>query len=86
MIDIKKALADPGLVFKIPENVLQNSELSREQKIDILRQWELDARRLQVTDEESTTDGEPAQLGAVLEALRALGAASEFLQGKRRVG
>jgi hypothetical protein len=77
MIDIKKALADPGLAFKIPKNVLQNTELSREQKIAILRQWELDARRLQVTDEESTTDGEPAQLGAVLEALRALGAASE---------
>ena len=73
MIDMKKALADPSLVFKIPEEVVQNTELSRDQKIAILRQWELDARRLQVTDEESTTSGEPPPLRAVLQALRVLG-------------
>jgi hypothetical protein len=78
MIDIEKALADPALVFEVPENVVQNGELSREQKIAILWQWDLDARRMQVTDEESpNTDGKPARLGTVLEALRTLGAASE---------
>jgi len=77
MIDMKKVLADPGLAFKVPENVLQSSELSRDQKIAVLRQWELDARRLQVTDEESTTEGERPQLKAVLDALRELGTTSE---------
>ena len=78
MIELKKALADPGLVFTVPDNVVQNTELTRDQKIAILRQWELDARRLQVIDDESTTKGEPAQLRSVLEALRALGTNSQY--------
>ena len=77
MIDMEKALADPALVFKIPGNVLADTELDRDQKIAILRQWELDAHRLQVTENESTTRGEAPQLRAVLQAPRALRAKSE---------
>jgi hypothetical protein len=39
MIDVEKALLDPGLVFKTPGEVLANNELTRAQKIEILRRW-----------------------------------------------
>ena len=44
MVDVEKALLDPGLVFKTPQELLANDELSREQKIEILRRWEYDVR------------------------------------------
>ena len=39
MIDVEKALLDPGLVFKTPGEGLANNELTRAQKIEILRRW-----------------------------------------------
>lgn len=70
MVDVEKALLDPGLVFKTPQELLANDELSREQKIEILRRWEYDARQLQVAEEESMEGPQPVTLEAVLEALR----------------
>jgi hypothetical protein len=52
MVDVEKALLDPGLVFKTPDDVVISNELSREQKITILRRWEYDARELEVAEEE----------------------------------
>lgn len=79
MIDVKKAMLDPGAVFKRPEEVIQNGDLSREQKIEILRRWEYDIRQLQVADEESMTAPKPeaVTLDVVLKALRALGAPTD---------
>ena len=77
MIDVEKALLDPGLVFKTPQELLANDELSREQKIEILRRWEYDARQLQVAEEESMEGPQPVTLEAVLQALRAIGATSD---------
>jgi hypothetical protein len=74
MIDVDKALLDPGLVFKTPAEVLANNELTRAQKIEILRRWEYDVRELQVADEEGMEGPEPVTLDAVLDALRTLGA------------
>jgi len=74
MIDVEKALLDPGLVFKTPGEVLANNELTRAQKIEILRRWEYDVRELQVADEEGMEGPEPVTLDAVLDALRTLGA------------
>ncbi|HEX9443033.1 MAG TPA: hypothetical protein VGA73_02895 [Candidatus Binatia bacterium] len=75
MADLEKALLDPSAVFKNPVEVLQSPEISREQKIQILRRWEYDVRELQVADEESMTGPQSVPLDAVLNALRALGAA-----------
>jgi hypothetical protein len=77
MIDVEKALLDPGLVFKAPEEVLTSNELSREQKINILRRWEYDVRELQVAEEEGMEGPQPVTLDAVLGALRALGAPAD---------
>ena len=79
MIDIKHALLNPSTVFGRPEEVVANKELTREQKIEILRRWEYDVRELQVADEESMTAPrpEPITLDAVLKALRQLDAAAD---------
>ena len=77
MVDVEKALLDPGLVFKTPQELLANNELSREQKIEILRRWEYDVRQLQVAAEESMEGPQPVTLEDVLQALRAIGAAAD---------
>jgi hypothetical protein len=77
MVDVEKALLDPGLVFKTPQELLANNELSREQKIEILRRWEYDVRQLQVAAEESMEGPQPVTLEAVLQALRAIGAPAD---------
>jgi hypothetical protein len=74
MVDFEKALVDPALIFKNPSEVLQNSELSRGQKIQILQRWEYDVRELQVAEEESMRGPQSVSLDAVLNALRSLGA------------
>lgn len=73
MTDIDKALLDPTSVFKAPEDVLKALDITREQKIEILRRWEYDARELQVADDESMTGGNNNLLQRVLESLSALG-------------
>ncbi len=53
MIDVNKAMLDPTMVFKDPKDVVANVELTRDQKIEILRRWEYDARQLEVAEEEA---------------------------------
>ena len=36
-IDLRKAILNPALVFRGPEDVLQRAELTREPKIEVLR-------------------------------------------------
>jgi len=77
MVDVEKALLDPGSVFRAPQELLGNNELSRQQKIEILRRWEYDVRQLQVAEEESMEEPQPVTLEAVLRALRAIGAPAD---------
>ena len=53
MIELKKAMLAPTMVFKDPKDVVANVELTRDQKIEILRRWEYDARQLEVAEEEA---------------------------------
>ena len=50
MVDVKKAFLNPAAVFKGPEEIVSNDELTRDQKIEILGRWEYDIRQLQVAD------------------------------------
>jgi hypothetical protein len=79
MIDVKKAVINPSAIFDKPEEVVERNDLSREQKIEILRRWEYDARELQVADEEgmAPSDPQPVILDAILNALRSLGAPAD---------
>jgi hypothetical protein len=63
-----------------PSELLSRQDLTREQKIEALRQWELDLREQMVAEEENMPASEPlgVTLDEVLEALRSLGAESEF--------
>jgi len=56
--DKKKALTTPSSVFRTPNDVVICAELSAAEKTAILKQWELDARLLQVASEEGMTEGE----------------------------
>ncbi|HEY2987561.1 MAG TPA: hypothetical protein VGL11_07530 [Candidatus Binatia bacterium] len=77
MIDFEKALVDPGIVFKTPQDVVRSDDLSRDQKIQVLRRWEYDARELQVAEEENMPGPQPVTLDMVLAALRAIGAGTD---------
>lgn len=72
-MDIDRAMLDPAGVFKVPSEVLQSSDLTKEQKIKILRQWEYDARQLEVAEEESMIGNNSHLLDQVQKALRELG-------------
>jgi len=81
MVNVEKALLNPEAVFKKPQEVVERHDLSREQKIEILRRWAYDVRELQVADDESMTTKKPQEpavtLDAVLNALRSLGASAD---------
>lgn len=72
--DFETALADPGKVFTEPQAIVEDTRLSREAKINLLKQWEHDARELSVAENEGMAGGEENMLGRVLRALHALGA------------
>jgi Arc/MetJ-type ribon-helix-helix transcriptional regulator len=60
-----------------PQQLLDREDLSREQKIERLRQWEFDLLERMVADDENMSSAEPApfDLDEVLAALRSLGEA-----------
>jgi len=88
MKDIEKALLNPAMVFKNPQEVVESNDLSPEQKIEILRRWEYDVRELQVADEESMTAPKPeaVTLDMVLKALHAVGAPPDVVRRRRNRG
>ncbi len=74
MIDLKKAMLDPTMVFKDPKDVVANVELTRDQKIEILHRWEYDAHQLEVAEEEAgMAVRRPEMFDLVVQALHALG-------------
>ncbi|MCC7048315.1 MAG: hypothetical protein IT562_16495 [Alphaproteobacteria bacterium] len=51
----ERALVDPKAAFQRPQAVLDEKSLTAHQKRKILKQWELDARLIQVAEEEAMT-------------------------------
>lgn len=68
-----KALTTPTSVFKTPGEVVSCVDLSKAEKAAVLKQWEIDARLLQVASEEGMTGGEPSHLLEVKKAQKSLG-------------
>lgn len=68
-IDYRAALLDPEAVFQTPEAVLEQTGLTTEQKIEILRRWEYDASEVAVAEEEGMVADKPLILRRVLLAL-----------------
>ena len=46
-IDLERALNDPADLFESPDAVVHHPALTREQKVQILNNWQLDASRLE---------------------------------------
>jgi hypothetical protein len=69
-VDLDLALLDPAAVFPDPESVVGHPDLTDDEKVRILRRWELDARELEVADDENMLGGEPDVLDRVAAALR----------------
>ena len=69
----KEALGDVSRIFKTPRAVLEASDLDRQQKVDLLKQWETDLRLLMVASEENMTGNVPGRTAELLrEVLRCL--------------
>ncbi len=64
-----------------PEEILRDQSLTKDQKIERLREWDQDLRQLMVASEENmpgTVSGQPAEsLQAVTDALCKLGVSSD---------
>ena len=74
-IDLRQALLNPAVVFLGPEEVLERDDLTREQKIEVLRRWKFDALQLQVADEENMRSEQSSDLlDRVLQSLHSLNA------------
>ena len=64
-LDRDGMLQHPRSFFAEPKDVVAHSKLSREDKLAILREWELDARRLSASEGEGFCGGEESMLGRV---------------------
>ena len=75
MTDRKKALLDPTMMYTNPIEVVADDDLTRDQKIEILRSWEYDARALEVAEEEAGMSvSRPEMFDLIINALRTVGA------------
>lgn len=75
-----KTRVQTGFELTSPNKLLDRDDLTRDQKVEMLRQWELDLREGMVAEEENMPAAEPltVTLDEVLDALRSLGAESQF--------
>ena len=71
-MDLEKAKLNPAAVFKTPQELVSSQELSREQKLEILRRWEEDAMSMEVAEEEGMPGPQPKLLQPIRVALHAL--------------
>lgn len=72
MINIDEAINNPESIFKSPDEVVSCKDLTREQKIKILKHWEYDARLLEVAEEENMRGNDLDILDLILLALKTL--------------
>jgi hypothetical protein len=76
----EKLIGDVSQHFATPEALLADQELTREQKLALLRQWEYDLHLMQVATEENMTSDAPP--GNNAEKIRQVHAAAEKLGGE----
>ena len=69
-VDLEAALQDPPAFFAEPQDVADYPQLSREEKLAILRRWEQDALRLSESESEGMGGGEENMLGRVKRAIQ----------------
>jgi len=70
--DYEKAVVDPAAMFASPEALLARPDLSRSEKLHLLRRWRYDARELALAEAEGMAGGEPSLIERVSAALARL--------------
>lgn len=78
-IELDAAKYDPSRYFDRPDDVVRDPRLTTAQKIEILRQWETDARLMSVAEEENMPGAQAPPLDSILKAI-------ELLQGSAGTG
>jgi len=73
MSEEKNVDNDPTIKYEEPGELLEAEGISKEDKIRLLKEWELTIRQMQVAEEENMTSGPDANLQDVLDALEKLG-------------
>lgn len=68
-IDLTAILIDPSAIYDEPADVVRDARLSDADKRRILEAWQIDARELQVAEEEGMAGGEPNMMVRVHDAL-----------------
>jgi hypothetical protein len=71
-VNLERALNDPADVFESPDAVVRHPGLTREQKVQILNNWQLDASRLLESEGEGMRGEAAPMLSRVRVALGAL--------------
>jgi hypothetical protein len=72
-MNLQRALDDPSSSFASPADVVRSDDITRAEKVRILRRWEYDARLLEVAQDENMLGGTASRLDEVLDALHSLG-------------
>jgi len=76
---LAQAMLDPSSVFASPTDIVGDERLASDQKVELLRRWEYDAREMQVADEEGFPAREPGSLlDTIIVALHRLGAGPDI--------
>lgn len=65
MADYKTCLRNPAAAFDTPEEVVNRTDFSRQQKLDILKQWRYDEYETEVADQENMAADRPDRLGEI---------------------
>jgi hypothetical protein len=71
-VNLERALSDPADLFESPDAVVRHPTLTREQKVQILNNWQLDASRLEASEGEGMCGEDAPMLHRVRVALAAL--------------
>lgn len=74
-------IEDPSIKYSNPKAVFNNPELSPQEKISILQDWEYQVRQELVAEEESLHTASTDSLHEILEYLNMLGADSTVGKG-----
>jgi hypothetical protein len=72
-----EVIFEPAKCFATPHALIVDDDLSEHQKLQALSNWEEDARRLSVAEEEGMTGGEKSRLDEVMEAQGELSVSSQ---------
>lgn len=70
--NIEEIKNDPAKFYHLPEDIVADQSLSHDDKVDMLRHWEMDARLMAVAEEENMPGDEESPLRAIHRALLAL--------------